>query len=68
MPVEPAAPDITTESATPETIRALADAWATTAAAPDESPCWRARMLLDVDSGACSVLFRIHHALFDGRP
>jgi len=54
------------ESATAEQIGAHIDAWTTAPVHPDDAPCWRARLLLDVESGASTLLFCVHHAMFDG--
>jgi amino acid adenylation domain-containing protein/thioester reductase-like protein len=66
VPASPETVSISIESATGEAVRAHIDDWGTQPIAPDQSPCWRARMLLDTESGASTVLFCVHHALFDG--
>ncbi|WP_277189292.1 non-ribosomal peptide synthetase [Caballeronia sp. BR00000012568055] len=54
------------ETATQDAIRAQAEAWIQTPISPEDVPCWRAEMLLDTESRASTLLFCIHHAMFDG--
>ncbi|WP_409978024.1 non-ribosomal peptide synthetase [Pseudomonas sp. C9-3] len=59
-------PIIAIESATTQSIATQLEAWRSIPIAPDTAPAWRARLLLNIESGTCTVLFGIHHALFDG--
>lgn len=59
-------PTIAIESATTQSIAAQLETWRITPIAPNAAPAWRARLLLNVDSGTSTVLLSIHHALFDG--
>jgi len=66
MPAAAGNVPIPLESATAESIDAQLDACLASPIRLAEAPAWHARMLLDTESGVSTMLFTIHHALFDG--
>nr|WP_160167946.1 non-ribosomal peptide synthetase [Caballeronia insecticola] len=66
MPAPASDVSIPLESATAQSIDAQLDACLASPVCLADAPPWRARMLIDVESGVSTVLFAIHHAIFDG--